>query len=92
MTRTIFNSNVSEVKNKISDTSSLVTTTVLNAITKEVENKISVRTKYITTQKFNKLTTEKIAARFKQAKIVSKTDFDNKLISFTRKSTSNQNI
>ena len=31
--------------------------------------------------KFNKLTTESFAARLKQANLVSKTDFDNKLTS-----------
>ena len=43
-----------------------------------------------TTQEFNKLTAENFAARLKQANIVSKTDFDNKLISFNRKVTSNK--
>ena len=40
---------------------------------------------YITTQAFNKLTAEKIKERLKQAYLLSKTDFDNKLINFNRK-------
>ena len=46
--------------------------------------------KIITTQEFNKLNAENFAARLKQANLVSKTDFDNKLISFDRKITSNK--
>ena len=51
----------------------------------EVENKIPDHAKYITTQKFKKLTRENFAARLTQANLVSKTDFDNDLISFKRK-------
>ena len=46
--------------------------------------------KYITTEEFNKLTAERFAASLKQANIVSKTDFDNKLISFYKRITSNK--
>ena len=35
--------------------------------------------KYLTTQEFNKLTSENFAARLKQANLVNKTDFNNKL-------------
>ena len=45
--------------------------------------------KYITTQDFNKLTAEILKERLKQANLVSKTDFDNKVINFKRKITSN---
>ena len=45
--------------------------------------------KYITTQDFSKLTTEILKERLKQANLVSKTDFDNKVINFKRKITSN---
>ena len=38
----------------------------------------------ITTEEFNKLTAENFAARLKQADLVNKTDFDNKLTSFNR--------
>ena len=81
---------LSEVKNKIPDTSSLVTTTVLNTKISEVENKIPDYAKYITTQEFNKFTAENVAARLKQANLVGKTDFGNKLISFNRKITLNK--
>ena len=49
--------------------------------------------KYITTQEFNKLTAKNFAARIKQDNLVSKTDFDNKLISFNKKLPQiNQNV
>ena len=38
----------------------------------------------------NKLKAENFAARLKQANLVSRTDFDNKLISFNKKITSNE--
>ena len=38
---------------------------------------------------FNKLTAESFAARLKQANLVSKTDFDNKLTSYNKRITSN---
>ena len=49
MTTTVSNTKISEVENKISDTSSLVTTTVLNVNIGEVENKIPDHVKYIVT-------------------------------------------
>ena len=87
VTATILNTKLSEVEYKILDTSSLVTAAVLNTKIGEVENKIFDNAKYITIQVFNKLTAENFAARLKKAKLVSKTDFDNKLISFIRKIT-----
>ena len=44
-----FNTKISEVENKIQDSSSLVTTTVLNTKNCVVENKIPDSAKYITT-------------------------------------------
>ena len=44
----------------------------------------------ITTQVFNKLTAETFAARLKQADLVNKTDFNNKLTCFDRQITSNK--
>ena len=70
--------------------SSLVNTTVLNTKINKVENKISGKSKYITTQEFNKLAAENFAARLKEADLVNKTDFDNKLTSFNRRITSNK--
>ena len=92
MTTTVLNTNISEVKNKIWDTSSLVTTAVLNTKIREVENKIPVHAEYITTQQFSKLTAEnfKERLRFKKTDLANKTDFDNKLIRFDIKITSNK--
>ena len=85
-----FELKISEVKNKIPNTSNLVTTTVLNIEIREVENKISNNSKYVTTHEFNKLTGENFAAILKQADLVNKTDFDNKLTSFNKHITSNE--
>ena len=90
MTTAVLNTKISEDENKIADTSSLVTTSALNRKTSEGENKIPDHAKYISTQEFNKLTAENFAGRLKQANLVSKTDFHNKLISCNRKSTSNK--
>ena len=67
-----------------------MTTTVLNTKVSEVENKIPNNSKYITTQKLNNLTAENFEARLKQADLVNKTDFDNKLTSFNKWITSNK--
>ena len=74
----------------IPDTSSLVTTAVSNTKIIEVENKIADNSIYITTQKLNKLTVQNLSARLKQADLVKKTDFDNKLTSFNRRIASNK--
>ena len=84
------NTKITEVENKIPDTSSLVTTTILNTRIGEVEKKISFHAKYITTPESNTLTAETFAVELKQDNLVSKTDFDNKLTSFNRKITSNK--
>ena len=52
MTITVLNTKISEVENKIPNTSGLVTTTVLNTKSNEVENKSPDHAKYITTQEF----------------------------------------
>ena len=62
---------ISDVENKITNTSSLVTTTVLITKIIEVENKILDNAKYITTQDFNKLTTKNFAERLIQAAMVN---------------------
>ena len=88
MTTNVLNTKITEVENKIPNTSSLMTTTVLNRKISKVENKISNHDKYITTLalEFIRLT----AKRLTQANLVSKNNFDNKLISFNRKITSNK--
>ena len=85
VTTTLLNTKISEVENNIS-----VTTTVLNTKISEAEKKILNHAKYITTQKFKMLTAANFTARLKQANLVSKIDFDNKLISFNRKITWNK--
>ena len=67
-----------------------MTTTVLNTKIREVENKIPDNFKYNITQEFNELTAENFAARLKEADLVNKTDFDNKLTSFDKQTTSNK--
>ena len=76
--------NTKLVKLRIPDTSSLVNTTILNTKTSEVEKKIPNHDKYITTPEFNKLTAESFPARIKQAGLVNKAVFDNKLASFNK--------
>ena len=78
------NTKISEFENKIPNTSCLVTTTVLNTKISEIENKIAENSNYITTQEFNKLTAENFAARLKQADLVNKTDFGNKVTGFNK--------
>ena len=90
MTTTVFNTKISEVENKIPNTNNLVTTTVLNTKISEFENKIPNHDKYVTAPEFNELTAKKFAARLKQANLVDKTDFDNKLTSYNRRITSNK--
>ena len=76
MTTIVLNTKISEVKNKITNTSSLVTTTVLNVKLSETENKIPDNSKYIANQELNKLTAENFAVRLKQSSLVDKTDFE----------------
>ena len=81
---------IGDFDKKIPDRSGLVTTTLLNIKISKVENKIPDYCKYITTPEFNKLKEENLAARLKQASLVNKTNFDNKLRSFNRQITSNK--
>ena len=74
MTITVLNTKISEVENKIPNTSSLTTTTVLNTKLGEVEKKNLDHTKYNSTQEFNKLTGKNFAARFTLANLMRKTD------------------
>ena len=62
-----------------------MTTNVLNTKASEVENKIPDHARYMTTQEFKKLIAENFAARLSKL-----TDFDNKLLSFDKKVTSNK--
>ena len=56
----------------------------------EVQNKIPDHAKCSATQEFNKLTAENFTARLKQAILVIKTHFENKLTSFNKRITSNK--
>ena len=67
-----------------------MTTIVLNTKVSEVDNKIADNSKYITNQEFNMLTVEHFAARLREANLVNKNDFDNTLISFNKRITSNE--
>ena len=67
-----------------------MTTTALITKNVEVENNVPNHDKNIATLEFNKLTAEGFAARLKQADLVNKTDFHNKLTSFNRQVTSNR--
>ena len=66
-----------------------MTTNVLNTKIREAENKIPDNSKYINNQEFNKVTRENFT-RLKQADLVNKTDFDNKLTRFNRHIESNK--
>ena len=67
-----------------------MTTTALITKNVEVENNVPNHDKNIATLEFNKLIAEGFAARLKQADLVNKTDFHNKLTSFNRQVTSNR--
>ena len=73
------NVKISEVEDKIPNTSTLVTTTVFSTKINEVENQIPDHAKY---PEFNQLNVENFAARIKQADLLNKTDFDNKTNKF----------
>ena len=80
------------VENKIPGVSSLVKKTNYNTKVTEIENELTDHNhgKHITTPEFNKLTAEKFSARLKQANLVTKTDFDDKLKSLNQKINSNR--
>ena len=65
-----------------------MTTTVLNTKVSEFDDKF--HDKCITTPEFNKLEAENFALSLKQANSVTKTDFDNTLISFNKRIISNK--
>ena len=68
-----------------------MTTTVFNTKLIEVENKMFGNSRYVTTQEFNKSTAERFLQQDKkQANLVSKTDYDNKITSFNKQIASNK--
>ena len=80
------------VENKIPDVSSLVEKTDCNRKITKIENKLTDHNydKYITTPEFNKLTVKSFASRLKQAKLVTKPDFEDNLKSLNQKINSNK--
>ena len=83
VTASLLNTKISAVENKTSNTSNLVGTIVLNTELGEGENKLPDNAKYITTQEFNKLIAQKFPVILKQTDLMNKTDFHNKLTSFS---------
>ena len=77
------------VENKITDVSNLVKQTDYDTKVNEIEKKITDQShdKYITTPEFNNLTAENFVARLAQANLVTKTDFDAKLLKITSNTT-----
>ena len=90
MTTTALNTKISEVEIKIPNTSNLVTTAVPNTKIGEVEDNILDHVKYVNTAEFKTLMAENFPVSLKQADLMSKTDFDNKLASFNKGITSNK--
>ena len=71
MTKIVFNTKISEIENKKTVTSSLVTTTVLYKKTNEGENKTPGNSKYINVLQLNKFTAENFAARVNQDNLMN---------------------
>ena len=84
------------VENEIPDNDSLVKKkkkkTVHDTKISEIEKKVSEHNhgKYITTPEFNNLTAEVFTASLKQANLMTKTDFNTRLISLNKKINSNK--
>ena len=70
----------------------MVKKTDYNTKMRELEKNITdhKHDKYINTPEFNKLTAENLAASLAQASLITKADFDAKLLSLNRKITSNK--
>ena len=79
------------VENKIPNVSSLVKKTNYNTKITEIEKKLTDHNhdKYITTPEFNTLAADVFNARLAPANLITKTDFDAKLSSISRKFTAN---
>ena len=80
------------VQNKIPDVSSLVKKTDYNTKITEIEKKVTDHNhdKCITTPESNKFAREVFNERLKQANLVTKKNFDEKLRSLSQKNDSNQ--
>ena len=86
------NSALTAAENKIPDVSSLMENTDYDTKISDIEKKVADHNheKYITTQKCNKLATENVNARLAQANSITKTDFNGKLQSLSKRITSNK--
>ena len=86
------NAALTVVENKIPDISSLVKKADYNTKISEIENKFNdnIHDKYITTPEFNTLEARVFNARLAQANLVTKTDFDTRLQSLSKRITSNK--
>ena len=80
------------MENKIPNVSSLVKKTDYNTKITEIENKLNNHNhdEYIDTSEFNKLVGDVFNVRIAQANLITKTDFDAKLLSLNRKNTQNK--
>ena len=80
------------VENKIPSISGLVKKTDYNTKITDIENKLNNHNhdKYVATSEFNTLAADVFNARLAQASSITKTDFDAKLSSLTRKITANK--
>ena len=77
------------VENKIPNVSNLVKKTDYNTKVTEIENKLANHNhdKYIDTSEFSTLATNFLNARLAQANLITKVDFDTKLLSLNLKIT-----
>ena len=92
MLKTKYNTDKTELENKIPDTSGLVKKTNYNTKITELENKIpnisNLATKTALTTVENKIPSVSVFnARLAQANLITKTDFEAKLSSLNRKIT-----
>ena len=80
------------VENKIPSVSNLVKKADYNTKVTEIENKLNNHNhdKYIDTSEFNKLAADFFNARLAQANLITKTDFDAKLLRINREITKNK--
>ena len=77
------------VEKKIPDVSKLVEKTDYNNKVTDIENTLTNHDhdKYIDSSKFNKLATDVFNVRLAHANLITKTDFDAKLLNLNRKTT-----
>ena len=90
--KTKYETDESELENKIPAVSNLVKKTDFNTKITEIEKKLTDHNhdKYIDTQEFNKLAADVFNVRIAQTNLITKTNFDAKFSSLYRKITSNK--